>query len=81
MKNAAKNKNTTIHIPKEDVSYNHGIVFAKIPQSTQELSAKTVHICIFSLLHSRIKRNILTIHTKYGTKQYKIICPISSHEF
>lgn len=46
MKNAAKNKNATIHIPKADVSYSHGIVFAKIPQSTQELSAKTVHICI-----------------------------------
>lgn len=64
MKNAAKNKNATIHIPKADVSYSHGTVLANNPQQTQEPSIITVHICIFSFLRNRIKRSILTIHTK-----------------
>ena len=37
MKNAAKIKNATIHIPKADVSYSHGTVLANNPQQTQEL--------------------------------------------
>lgn len=81
MKNAAKNKNAAIHIPKADISYSQGTVLASAPQNTQELSTKTVHICIFSFLRSRIRRSTQVIHVRYGTMQYKIICPISLHEF
>ena len=81
MKNAAKNKNATIHIPKADTSYNHGRSREKMPQHTQEPSVIIVHSCMLSRLRRRIRRSMPAIHTRYGTRQYKMICPISPYEF
>ena len=43
----------------------------------QEASITIAHICKLCFFCKRIKRSNATIHTKYGTRQYRTICPIS----
>ena len=64
-----------------DVSYSQGSTLIDSPQQMHEPSIVTVQIRILSFLRNRTNRNIADIHTRYGTKQYKIICPISLQEF